>query len=391
MKNKIWLILKKELREVFRDKKSLAMMLIIPFMIPLLVIGMSYLFDSQVHQTVYSKSNIGFAYPVSDIEKSIAKEMGIKISTGSLKEMKKLYQEEKIDLYITKKDQVYTIYYDQNDESSSIAVTQAEGYLEQYKVYLQNAYFIDHDMDSQSILNMIQIDYKTIGNQEDNFYANYITSYAFLFIIMAITISATYPATDTTAGEKERGTLETLLTFPIRSRDIILGKFFSVSISSIITGILSFALALISLGYVGKTFDIYQGIHVIPDAVTIFITILIIISYSFLISGLCIAIASLSKTFKEAQSALTPLTFISMFPGMIAFMLHLKTTTLISIIPFINYTQIFTDINSGNIHWIHILLMLVSTFVYIFIVIGYIIRQYKSENVLFSHGQKNKN
>ena len=44
---------------------------------------------------------------------------------------------------------------------------------------------------------------------------------AFVFIIMAITVSATYPATDTTAGERERGTLETLLTFPIKSRDII--------------------------------------------------------------------------------------------------------------------------------------------------------------------------
>ena len=42
---------------------------------------------------------------------------------------------------------------------------------------------------------------------------------------MAITVSATYPSTDSTAGEKERGTLETLLTFPIRSKDIIVGKF----------------------------------------------------------------------------------------------------------------------------------------------------------------------
>ena len=57
-----------------------------------------------------------------------------------------------------------------------------------------------------------------------NFFANYIKNYAFLFIIMAITLSSTYPATDTTAGERERGTLETLLTFPIKSKDIIIGK-----------------------------------------------------------------------------------------------------------------------------------------------------------------------
>ena len=64
--------------------------------------------------------------------------------------------------------------------------------------------------------------------------AGYIKNYAFLFIIMAITVSATYPATDTTAGERERGTLETLLTFPIKSKDIILGKFLGVTVSSVI-------------------------------------------------------------------------------------------------------------------------------------------------------------
>ena len=53
--------------------------------------------------------------------------------------------------------------------------------------------------------------------------------------MMAITVSATYPATDTTAGERERGTLETLLTFPIKSKDIIVGKFLGVTVSSIIT------------------------------------------------------------------------------------------------------------------------------------------------------------
>ena len=81
-----------------------------------------------------------------------------------------------------------------------------------------------------------------------------------MFIIMAITVSATYPATDATAGEKERGTLETLLTFPVKSRDIILGKFFSVSISSIITGVLSLILTLLSLLLANNMFEIYKSL-----------------------------------------------------------------------------------------------------------------------------------
>ena len=230
---------------------------------------------------------------------------------------------------------------------------------------------------------IIKINHKSISKKEDNFYANYITTYAFLFIIMAITISATYPATDATAGEKERGTMETLLTFPIKSKDIIIGKFLSVSISSIITGLLGFILSLISLKYVEQNTNIYKGLSLIPNLTTSIITILIIISYSFLISGLCIAIASMSKTFKEAQSSLTPITFISFFPGMISFMVNIKTNFIISIIPFLNYVQIFTDTNSNKINILHISAMFISTIIYISIVLSIIIKQYKNEEVLF--------
>ena len=205
---------------------------------------------------------------------------------------------------------------------------------------------------------------------------------------MAITVSATYPATDTTAGEKERGTLETLLTFPIKSKDIIVGKFLGVSISSIITGIISLILAIISLLVAGNMFSIYEGIDIMFSGTSLIFAIIVIIAYSFFISGLCISIASTSKTFKEAQSALTPLTFISFFPGMIAFMVGIETTPLLSIIPFLNFTLLFTDISNGNVNIVNILLMAVSTILYITIVLRYIIKQYKPEVVLGT-GTKN--
>ncbi len=388
MKSNLWPILKKELREVFRDKKSLAMMLIIPFMIPLLVIGMSALFDSQIKESLESSSNIGFNYPLSDVELELAKQNNIKTKVTSDAKLQQLLEEEKIDLYITKDDKNYTIHYDQNSETSSASTSVAESYLQQYKSMLQNQYLQEAQIDSNQVLNIITINYEENGKEGKSFYANYVTSYAFLFVIMAITISATYPATDATAGEKERGTLETLLTFPIKSKDIIVGKFLSVSLSSVITGLLSFILAIVSLLYVGNTFDIYKDISILPDMLTVVMTIIIIICYSLLISGLCIAIASLSKSFKEAQSALTPLTFISFFPGMIAFMINVKTTALISIIPFLNYTQIFNDVNDGNINYLHIMLMFISTIIYIFLVIQYIIKQYRSEKVLFHQTTK---
>ena len=381
MKNNLWNILKKELRELFRDKKSLAMMLIIPIFIPLLVIGMSALFEAQVSKDVSEYNEIGFAYEMSEAEKNIAEEMNIEIVTGNEEELKQKYDNGEINLYVTKQDSKYIINTDGSD-NSTFASNLMETYFNTYKQYLQQSYLQENNINPDEVLNIITIEENVL--EQDNYFANYIKNYAFLFIMMAITVSATYPATDTTAGERERGTLETLLTFPIKSKDIIVGKFLGVTVSSIITGIISLVLAILSLMITKDMFSIYEGMDIMYSPITILFAVIVIIAYSFFISGLCIAIASTSKTFKEAQSALTPLTFISFFPGMIAFMMGITTTPILSIVPFLNFTLIFTDINNGTINLLNIGLMAISTIIYISLVFAHIIKQYKSEKVLFA-------
>ena len=381
MKNNLWNILKKELRELFRDKKSLAMMLIIPIFIPLLVIGMSALFEAQVSKDISEYNKIGFAYEMTETEKSIAEEMNIEIINGNEEKLKEKYDNGEINLYVTKQDSKYIINTDGSD-NSTFASNLLETYFNTYKQYLQQSYLQENNISPDEVLNIITVEENVI--EQDNYFANYIKNYAFLFIMMAITVSATYPATDTTAGERERGTLETLLTFPIKSKDIIVGKFLGVTVSSIITGIISLALAIVSLMLTKNMFSIYEGIDIMYSPLTILFAVIVIIAYSFFISGLCIAIASTSKTFKEAQSALTPLTFISFFPGMIAFMMGITTTPILSIVPFLNFTLIFTDINNGTINLLNIGLMTISTIIYISLVFAHIIKQYKSEKVLFA-------
>ena len=380
MKNNVFNILKKELREMFRDKKSLAMMLVIPIFIPLLVIGMSALFESQMNMPITDYNRIGFNYELNSVEESIIDDLEINPVYDTEENLKEQFEKGEIVLYVTKNNNVYTINGDDSD-TTTYASSLVESYFQIYKDYLQTDYLANHNVDPSEVLNIITLEENIVT--EDNFFASYVTNYAFFFIIMAITVSATYPATDATAGEKERGTLETLLTFPIKSKDIIIGKFLSVTLSSVITGVLSLILAIISLKIANNMFSIYEGMDLMLPASSLIFALIVILAYSLLISGLCIAIASKSKTFKEAQSALTPLTFISFFPGMIAFMIGITTTNIYACIPFLNYTLIFTDITSGNINFIHISLMLISTIIIIIVILKIIIKQYKSERVLF--------
>ena len=379
--NKTLLILKKELREVFRDKKSLAMMLIIPIFIPLMVIGMSALFNSEANKDVTTYNKIGFNYELSDIEIEILNSLEIDYSINNIATLEKQFNKKEINSYITKENNNYIINYDSSNVESSGSSSLAITYLETYKSYLENNYLLNNNIDVSEFNNLLTIEENTIEQQ--NYFANYIVNFAFLFILMAITISATYPATDATAGEKERGTLETLLTFPIKSKDIIIGKLLSVTLSSIITGILSLILAILAIIYAQNTYDIYNNTTLLNTSIIIY-AIVIIITYSIMISGLCIAIASMSKSFKEAQSALTPLTFIALFPRMIAFMIDISNNAILSLIPFINFSMIFTDVINNNLNIFNLILMFISTIIIITIVIAYIIKQYKSEKILFN-------
>lgn len=373
-------ILKKELREIFRDKKSLSMMLIVPLMIPLIIIGMSYLFENNVNKDIEDYNKIGFAYELNETEKYLADSFKIEVVTGTKEELENMYKDGSINLYVTKDGNHYETYGYEND-TSSYAVSLISSYFEQYKSILQENYLINKNIKPDDVLNIITLSNVTL--EEENFFGNYIVSYAFMFIMMAVTVASTYPATDTTAGEKERGTLETLLTLPISSKSIIIGKYISVAISSIVTGIISLILAYFSLMYAGNHFDIYNGVDITLNLGQVVFAGLIIVAYAFMISGICISIASRAKTFKEAQSALGPITLVSIFPGMIAFFLNVKSSCLLSMIPFINYTLLFDDVTKGNFNTLNILFMFLSTFIIIALMLGIIIKQYKSEKVLF--------
>ncbi len=374
-------ILKKELRRTFRDKKSLLMMLLVPIIIPAFIIGMAAFYNMMGNKNPEEYNKIGFAYELTEEEKTLAKELKIEVVSGTEDEFKEMYKNKDIDLYITRDNNTYTINTN-NSTNAAYAETLASTYFEALKNNMQAQILTDNNINAVEFFTMVNVDRKVV--EEESMMGSMLKSYGFLFCIMAITIAASYPATDTTAGEKERGTLETLLTFPIKARDIIVGKFLCVSISSIITGILSFALSVVSLNIVQSSFDMFKGGGITYDVPTILCGIALIIAYGILISGISIAVASKSKTFKEAQSSLTLVMFLSFFPGMICSMISVKTTLGLALVPFLNTALIFNDATTGIFNVTNILAAFISSIVYIAIVLYMIIKQYKSEKVLFS-------
>ena len=378
--NKILIVLKKELKETFRDKKSLLMMAIMPIIIPIFIVVMSYLFVNETKE-VEDYTRIGFDYEFTIKEQEIANKYLISPVVDQEAKIKTLFEQGVINVYVVKENNKdYTIHYKDNT-SSSIAYQLVMSYLDEYKLELQKDYLTNHGVNPNEVLDIITVSEESTS--EDSFIASYMTKITFIYIIMAITIAATYPATDATAGEKERGTLETLFTFPIKSKDIIIGKYLSVATSSMITGLLSLILSEAALIFVDSKFEMIRNYNIVFGVGTMLFLILVIILFSLLVSGITIAMASRSKNFKEAQSALSPLNVIVMLPGFYAFYAEITTTVVTALIPLLNIHMIFNDVASGNANILHILLMVISTIVFIALILSYIIKQYKSEKTLF--------
>jgi len=199
---------------------------------------------------------------------------------------------------------------------------------------------------------------------------------------MVLTMAATSCATDLTAGEKEKGTLETLLTFPIKSKDIIFGKFLAITITCVLSGLFSFFLALVSLNISVSVFDLFEGVVFNISILKIVMGILIIISSSLIVAGLAIALASRAKTFKEAQSATNPLQFLVMAPILLE-VAEVENSFILSIIPIVGQGMLLNDLFGGGVTLLNVLAMFISSIIFIIILITIISKQYKSEKVLF--------
>ena len=114
---------------------------------------------------------------------------------------------------------------------------------------------IENDVNNKIILKLIQNKLNSLKERDRQ-----IILMAITFTIMAITLSCIYTSTDSTAGEKERGTLETILTFPVDRKELILGKYLAISLSGLVTLLIGVFLSIISLYFVKNNFTIYDNV-----------------------------------------------------------------------------------------------------------------------------------
>jgi sodium transport system permease protein len=168
-----------------------------------------------------------------------------------------------------------------------------------------------------------------------------------IFLVMLF-VGSFYAAIDVTAGEKERGTLETLLVAPVRTLQVMLGKYAAVSTIAIFA-------TLMNLGAMAATFRIGVSLgeetraSVALTAQQAAVILASLIPAALLISALSLAVASLARSYREGQSLLTPLMIVGLVPGIAAQMPGIELTDATAWVPLLNVGLLIKAVVLGNV------------------------------------------
>jgi len=212
----------------------------------------------------------------------------------------------------------------------------------------------------------------------------------YLVIILSLT-GAMYPAMDLTAGEKERGTMEMLLCTPASRTEIVIGKFLMVLTGSVSAIVLSLVSMGTSFMLVGGSFggaisggsQNLKGLLPTLDLLGIGGMMLMILPVAVSFSAIVFTISLFAKSYKEAQTYVTPLIFAVIMPAAIGMMPGIELDARMALAPILGLSLVCKEMLSGVWHWQFIGLVFASYCVYAAIALVLAVRMFKREDVIF--------
>lgn len=389
---------KKEIMDVIRDKKTILTMVVLPVILyPLLFLVvmqiMTMILSNQEEQTYYVAYDKVSGQDQKALEDWIqGDEDGYDyvIETRTSKNPKKDLEQEKIDAYITTtvtdEQVIYEVHYLSAVTDSSSVSDMLKEEITSYskKVAEQNADALGLDVTKV----LYPIDSKiTDQSSNESSMGSLLGSFIPFLLITGIMTGCMYPAIDITAGEKERGTLETLLTLPIGNLELIISKFLSVATVSVVSVFIN----ILSIG--GIVFYLFHTVmslsegagafHLTTFVPAILISVVCVIAFALFMSAVVMCICAFAKSFKEANNYITPLTLIVMLTAYVGFIPNVELSSVTALIPVANICLLMKNLMVFKYDFTLILIVLFSNIIYAFVAVWFLSRIYDSESILF--------
>ncbi len=354
----------KELKDTLRDKRTLIMMIVIPVLIFPVILNVTVGISSSFEKDAASKNiKIGF---VGDAESSVIQEfMNMPQDVGTFdlvpyenrKEMEKDVKSDSIQMGVLVPNDYLKSERNMQPVNCTVLFNATDlGISDRAKKYMA---IVEKNAETKR--------YKSLNLKEEKLqpiiteYVNIASSkemigklaggiLPYVFIAFGF-IGCMYPAIDLFTGEKERGTIETLLTTPVSRIQILVGKMAVV----VLSGLLAASFALIGLFIAIKIMN-FEGNQQILQIVQSILTPGFILMLFFLLfpltvffAGVMIPIAVYAKSFKEAQSIITPLNILMVLPAMVGLFPGIELNLVTACIPVINVVLATKELIAGTL------------------------------------------
>jgi sodium transport system permease protein len=211
-------------------------------------------------------------------------------------------------------------------------------------------------------------------------------------IILMCLVGAMFPAIDLTAGEKERGTMETILASSVGRLDLVLGKFLTVMTASMATVVLSLtSLAVTAMVIVPRivgpsaTGDLQELVDLARqvDPLGILGMLVLILPLTMLFSAVLMTVALFARSHREAQQYVGPLPMVVIVPAMIGMLPGTELTAKTALIPITSTSLASKELLAGAFDWSALALIFASSCLYAAVAILVAVRQFQREEVLF--------
>ena len=201
-------------------------------------------------------------------------------------------------------------------------------------------------------------------------------------ILILMTVTGTvYPAIDLTAGERERGTLEALISAPVPRHELLFAKYLAVLAVALLTALanlFSMVLTAYSLGL--------EHLMFAPGGISLRMLGLIfglLIVFAGFFASVILILTSFARSFKEAQAYLIPVMLVSLAPGVLCLLPGIEMTGWMSVTPLVNIVILARDIFDGRAHSAWVLAALLSTVLYSAVALSVAARIFGTDAVLY--------
>ena len=389
-------IAKKEVIDIFRDRRTIIMMVVVPlFLIPVLLGTVFKITKSmaekasekQLKVQIYGQEYAPDLYQAfADMDKVIILDQ---IPTDSIQSY---IQQEFLDVAIhvdsdykvniAKNGQAKIRIQFKGTDSFGITKDRINGVLKKFENQI-----VSERMDrlnlKPEVVRAYNINYEDVASKQEKFGKIAGGWFPYVFIIFGF-MGAMYPALDLGAGEKERGTLETILSSPASRLDIVLGKFLVVLLAAFLTAFL--ALGGMAVG-IQRIPDIPPEVLIVINEVlnpkTIGLIMTLVLPVAAFFSAMLLGLSIYARSFKEAQSIVAPLNIVIIFPAVIGTLPGMELNAITSLIPVLNVSLASKDIIAGIINPLYMAEVYMSLFGFAGLAIFWCVKMFNWEKTIF--------